>query len=876
MGLEREALLEDGCSDALIDDTPGENPIGDSPSRTRTHRTLLGTEVIDDADGWHYVMVFARASKPDDIVRNAADILQDCLTPRMLASWTQDEPSFFDKLQEGQVVWADFLDAIWKRTIDQLSGRSCGFRLGYQPSLDGSSTLLYISLSSQETVDQLADRIGMKIRVTPMSYTVKGMTCPEVAPTLEQRLGLIASKTKHAPAHIKYESHRKASFTASAAHRVTTAKDEIEQIAADWHSRGMWCKAHVRRLMRLEDVSAAALVVIVDRIIAVEQSGDQHAAGVYREIFTEMNVCLESHHVDWEHEVEVCTSDAEKMRVRWQRWTPPRYPSMQEYVSAPLYDEITHLDILRLIKRRIAQFLNVSLLEKHGIITGFFPPHHSADVQKLCAEWASLHPKNLLQWPGNQHDDMVRDYFGEEVAFFFDWLSYMTRMLIFPAVLSLLSGASLEYLREDQQCRLRNAFSVLMVAWVAHLTASYDQVTTTRNIIWGMTGYSDRAMVRSQYEPALRGSCRERAIRAVHWALVAVVITQTIWSAGVIAQFRHDKLANPEGVTQLLFGLEVSNTMASDFGVYAVTANIQLVNVLWDYVSPQISDLENWRTDQAQKNHQVTKSFLVKCVVYYYPFFYLAFVRDFVEMLDGGESLHELKVNLSVFIVTHIASVIISVVFQVASSWYQERSLRHKVSNELHMMRYSYVQAQANRPQYAGDTADYMELSIVLGFISMFSVVYPFLAFMAFVSNLIEMRVLAFRMCRVLRRPVPRGQEGVGAWLSIMKFLTYLSCVTCVALCIFVLKPLKQLDMEHKLGGFVITEHTMLALAYLIGQAIPAKSVSAELITENNDEAMERILGGDAREVEATSGSCTCLQRGTERLTPGVKPCGVG
>lgn len=897
-GADRPMLSGDG-DNPLASDEEG------SPARVpRTHKTLLGTNVIDDAEGWHYVMVFNRATSASQPMRKAAEVLQDCVTPRMLEPWSQEEPSFFDKVQEGRITRGEFYDAIWSRTLQVLSGRACGFRLGFKPSLDGSSTLLYIALSSRETVDQLADRIGMKIRVTPLSYAVKGITCPEVAPTLEQRVGLVKAPQKFAPVYLKYESSRKEGFRAAAADRIQKAEETIDDIAREWSCSSLGCKARVRRLMRLDDMRAAALAVMVHRLESARFSKELEIAEAvahaqapaprsrfafiggcfgseakehglfqtYREMFEEMNVFLERHNVDLEHEVQSCASEHERFHVRFARWSPPRFPDLEGYKSANLYDEITHLDILRLVKRRLAQFVNVALLEKHGIIDGFFPPHCTSEIHRLTERWASLHPGDLIQWPGNQHDDMVRNYFGEEVAFFFDWLSYMTRMLMFPAFLSLVSGATIEYMEEDSRRSLRNAFSVLMCAWVAHLTASYDQVTTTRNIIWGMAGYSDRGMVRPQYEPRLRGSFRERAIRLAHWLMVVAFVGQTIWAAEVIAVFRHDALQNPSGSVLLPLGLHLSNKAAADLGVYAVTANINIMSIVWDRISPIISDRENWRTDQTLKNHQVTKTFFVKCVVYYYPFFYLAFVRDFVEGCQGRECLHELRVNLAVFIITHIVTVIGNVVYQVGLSWYTEYALKRRVAKELNLSQYSYVQAQAHRPPYAGDTADYMELSIVLGFISMFSVVYPFLAFLAFISNLLEMRILAFRMCRVLRRPVPRGQEGIGAWLTVMKFLTYLSCVTCVALCIFVLKPLKELDMEAKLGGFVITEHAMLALAYLVGQAIPSKSVSAELITENNDEAAERIVGGDDREVHATSGRVECLQPGTEGMLPGVEP----
>merc|ERR1719198_464628 len=80
---------------------------------------------------------------------------------------------------------------------------------------------------------------------------------------------------------------------------------------------------------------------------------------------------------------------------------------------------------------------------------------------------------------------------------------------------------------------------------------------------------------------------------------------------------------------------------------------------------------------------------------------------------------------------------------------------------------YSYLEAQAKCPPYAGDTDDFMELVLSLGFVMMFSVIMPLMALLALLSNLLEMRLLAYRMTNVNQRPAPRGQEGIGAWQSI-------------------------------------------------------------------------------------------------------------
>jgi len=354
---------------------------------------------------------------------------------------------------------------------------------------------------------------------------------------------------------------------------------------------------------------------------------------------------------------------------------------------------------------------------------------------------------------------------------------------------------------------------------------------------------------------------------------VVVFIAETIWAAGRIAHFRQFALKHPDRHSRMLFGVRVSNELAAKAGLFAVSANIKIVDLAWTMLAPWVAEYENWRTDLQLKNSIVTKSFLVKCVVYYYPFFYLAFVREFVEGCEGTECVDELKKNLSVFIIVHIVSVIANILVQIAMTAWAEYSAHQKAqansSEPGTQAAYTYVQAQAHRPAYAGDTDDYMELTIMLGFISMFSVIYPLCAFMAFVSNLFEIRILAFRMCRVERRPIPRGQDGIGAWLTVMRFVTYLSCVTAVGLIVFRLRPLKTWSEEHQLQTFIIAEHTMLVAVYMITKCIPAKSNTDQCVLEANETAEARMSAGDAKLVQAATTVLVCLKKGSEDITPG-------
>merc|ERR1712070_289171 len=108
---------------------------------------------------------------------------------------------------------------------------------------------------------------------------------------------------------------------------------------------------------------------------------------------------------------------------------------------------------------------------------------------------------------------------------------------------------------------------------------------------------------------------------------------------------------------EMIFG--IAAPLAVKMGKYLITANIKFVDIMWKLLSPNLTHKENWRTDQTLKNNKVTKLFCVKFVVYYYPFYYIAFLKEHIEGCEEGGPrgcLPMLVENLCIFFATHVAT----------------------------------------------------------------------------------------------------------------------------------------------------------------------------------------------------------------------------
>ncbi|KAJ3058461.1 hypothetical protein HDU99_006795 [Rhizoclosmatium hyalinum] len=72
---------------------------------------------------------------------------------------------------------------------------------------------------------------------------------------------------------------------------------------------------------------------------------------------------------------------------------------------------------------------------------------------------------------------------------------------------------------------------------------------------------------------------------------------------------------------------------------------------------------------------------------------------------------------------------------------------------------------------------DYAELGNQFALIVMFSIVWPLAGVCFLVNNWMEVRTDAFKICRAVRRPIPREGRGIGPWFGIFWVVSVVGAV---------------------------------------------------------------------------------------------------
>lgn len=80
--------------------------------------------------------------------------------------------------------------------------------------------------------------------------------------------------------------------------------------------------------------------------------------------------------------------------------------------------------------------------------------------------------------------------------------------------------------------------------------------------------------------------------------------------------------------------------------------------------------------------------------------------------------------------------------------------------------------------EYNSTYEDYLEMYIQFGYVVLFASVAPLAALAALVNNIIEIRLDAFKLCKMYKRPLAKRAKNTGAWLLAFEVLLVMSIIT--------------------------------------------------------------------------------------------------
>lgn len=84
-----------------------------------------------------------------------------------------------------------------------------------------------------------------------------------------------------------------------------------------------------------------------------------------------------------------------------------------------------------------------------------------------------------------------------------------------------------------------------------------------------------------------------------------------------------------------------------------------------------------------------------------------------------------------------------------------------------------------------GTFQDYVEVCMLFGHVCLFSLAFPLAPFIGTCCLFVEMRLDGLKMFIHVRRPIPRGEESIGSWVTVLQGLAWVSVFVQTMLLVF-------------------------------------------------------------------------------------------
>jgi anoctamin-10/anoctamin-7 len=339
------------------------------------------------------------------------------------------------------------------------------------------------------------------------------------------------------------------------------------------------------------------------------------------------------------------------------------------------------------------------------------------------------------------------------VGVYFLWLGHYTTWLFPAAIVGILAWANVAANDNDPNAVVIPYYSGFMALWATCFLEFWKRKENWYAMRWGTEGFEEEEQARPQFKGDLMPSAitgemelyfSESEFARRSMISVSVISVLILIVLGVVASLFMLRLI------MMKQNIEANGTPVGPILTSVIQAVvIGILNYVYQMIAEALNDNENHRTDTEYEDNLIAKVFIFQYVNSYAAFFYVAFVKPYIQDFDPclkNNCMKELQTTLGTIFITRLATgIILSTSLPVVFQKLRERENFAGLDKE-QMAEISEVERSFMKEPYdvfLGTFTDFADMSIQFGFTTMFISAFPLACAMSFINNYIMLRCSA-------------------------------------------------------------------------------------------------------------------------------------
>ncbi|KAJ5079890.1 ngep-related [Anaeramoeba ignava] len=488
--------------------------------------------------------------------------------------------------------------------------------------------------------------------------------------------------------------------------------------------------------------------------------------------------------------------------------------------------------------------INITKSLHSGVITAYFGLHDHQERNILYSQWTQKFGDRVMF---RQPTDKIRDYFGENIAYYFSYLSLYSRWLIVPSIIGIIltilkySSSSIE----NKFGYISLIYCLFNALWVTLFIEYWKRDSMTIASNWDLLDYkASKESDRPQFKGELRPSPiipNSQELYYPSWKRKIKYLLSYSISFGMMAfaafcsiRINWDKLTGKKQSTGKKYGTGIATGVV-----------IFVLDFIYRKLVDKLNDYENHQTETSYQNSLIIKIFMFQFVNSFSSLFVIAFVKRDGKMLDS---------QLLSLLITRL---VIQNGQEIFIPWLKGKlkmccGSSSNATTSAMQGETERIETQTKQPVYENTIDDYSELMLQLGYISLFSVSMPVVVALAYINNLVELKVDSKKLL-VMQRPIPRISIGIGSWSDVLSAVSILVVACNAALITFTYSDsfgnmIGDVSLSTRLWWFIGIEHIIFFFKFALQTVVPdeteeVKIAQAKLEYEREKYALEKQKG---------------------------------
>ncbi|KAF4135523.1 Calcium-activated chloride channel [Phytophthora infestans] len=501
-----------------------------------------------------------------------------------------------------------------------------------------------------------------------------------------------------------------------------------------------------------------------------------------------------------------------------------------------------------------------------------YPLHRDEARRQLTRRWGA---QSALALPPLQD---IYAYFGPRIAMYFAWLAFYTKMLVLPAVY----GVVVHVLGQLNLAPSCTVHCVLVAIGTSLIADMWRRRQREVEFTWGYDGVlsSLHATTRVQFkgewmqDPVTGVRCfdyphHKRLLRQLLAVPLLVsmcclvggyVVGLHVFSERLRASYKGSCTQGPYVAENWVPSYDTVTCAFVSHGPSVINAVIiHVMDNLYQLLARKLTEFENYRTLDEHEAHLVAKRMPFHLVNSNASLWFLAFyvrrldrVRERLWILLVATQLIDNFKEVGLPLAVSVGGQVLTaenkrrrqqgleslqseavVGIQRQHSTLRAKRERVDVAKAATEQRLARVLMQKRQATYRDTFADYKELMVQFGYVTLYSPVFPLAAAFAWLNNTIESRSDLLKLVNRhgYQRPVAQHARGIGVWEKVLvSFAGVAVVVNCALVWTYELDELLPSWTELQRFAFIVAcEHVIFVIKAWLNWAAPEVPVTSSL-----------------------------------------------